>query len=109
APVAGDNAASVPKNGVLNMPAPGVLDSVIDVDGDPLTAVLVTGPASGTLTLYANGSYRYTPNTNFTGTDTFTYKANDGLLNSNVATTTITVNASNTAPVTVNDTYSVNE
>ena len=49
-----------------------------DVDGDTLTAVLVTGPAHGTLTLNADGSFTYTPTANYNGTDSFTYKANDG-------------------------------
>ena len=55
-----------------------------DADGDPLTAVLVTGPSHGTLTLNANGSFTYTPAANYNGTDTFTYRANDGTADSNV-------------------------
>src|SRR6185369_13802690 len=66
-------------------------------------------PASGSLTLNANGSFTYTPNANFNGTDSFTYRANDGTVNSNAATVTITVNAVNDAPVANNDTYTVNE
>ena len=79
-----------------------------DVDGDPLTAVQVAGPAHGTLTLNANGSFTYTPAANYNGADSFTYKANDGSLDSNVATVTLTVTAVNDAPVAVNDSYSVN-
>ena len=44
----------------------------------PLTAVLVSGPAHGTLTLNADGSFTYTPTANYNGPDSFTYKANDG-------------------------------
>ena len=51
-----------------------------DADGDPLTATLVSGPANGTLTLNADGSFVYTPNANFNGTDTFTYSVSDGTL-----------------------------
>ena len=40
--------------------------------------MLVTGPAHGTLTLNADGSFTYTPTAGYTGTDSFTYKANDG-------------------------------
>ena len=83
----------------LNVPAPGVLGSDTDVDGDTLTAVLVADVANGTLTLNANGSFDYLPDLNFNGSDSFTYKANDGALNSNIATVTITVNAVNDAPV----------
>ena len=56
-----------------------------------------------------NGSFTYTPNANFNGSDNFTYKANDGKANSNIATVSITVNAVNDAPVAVNDAYSVNK
>ena len=47
------------------MAAPGVLANDTDPDGDPLTAVLVTGPSHGTLTLNANGSFTYTPAANY--------------------------------------------
>jgi ELWxxDGT repeat protein len=73
-----------------------VLANDSDPNGDPLTAILVSGPTNGTLTLNPNGMFNYTPNSGFTGTDTFTYKANDGSLDSSVATVTITVTA---APV----------
>ncbi|CAN5217134.1 hypothetical protein BH11PLA2_BH11PLA2_02720 [soil metagenome] len=57
------------------------------------TAVLVTGPANGTLTggLKTDGSFTYNPNPTFVGTDTFTYKFNDGVSDSNVATVTLNV------------------
>ena len=58
--------------------ASGVLANDSDPDGDTLSAVLVTGPAHGTLILNAAGSFTYTPAANFNGADTFTYKANDG-------------------------------
>ena len=58
---------------------------------------------NGTLTLNADGSFTYTPAANFNGTDSFTYKANDGTADSNVATVTITVNPVNDAPVAVDD------
>src|SRR5262249_27061497 len=74
-----------------------------------LPASLVSGPAHGSLTLNAGGSFTYTPNANYYGPDSFTYRANDGSLNSNVATVSITVNAVNDAPVAVNDAYSLSE
>ena len=61
-----------------NVPAPGVLGNDTDVEGDPLTAIKVSDPLHGTLTLNADGSFTYTPNGNFNGNDSFTYKANDG-------------------------------
>ncbi len=69
-----------------------VLSNDSDVDGDTLTASLVSGPTNGSLTLNADGSFSYTPDADWNGTDSFTYTANDGALDSNVATVTITVN-----------------
>jgi VCBS repeat-containing protein len=91
-PVASDDTYSVDEDATLSVPTPGVLGNDTDAEGDPLTATLVTGPSDGTLTLNANGSFGYTPDPNFTGDDTFTYKANDSTSDSNVATVTITVN-----------------
>ena len=81
-----------------------------DVDGSTADrGTWSTGPAHGTLTLNADGSFTYTPDANFNGTDSFTYKANDGTADSNTATVTITVTAVNDAPVAANDTYTTNE
>src|SRR5262245_24416556 len=71
----------------------GVLANDKDANGNPLTAVLVGGVASGTLTLHPNGSFDYTPAAQFSGAVTFTYQADDGVARSNTATVTITVNA----------------
>jgi len=46
--------------------------------------------------LNTNGSFSYTPNSNFNGVDSFTYKANDGCDNSNIVTVSITINPVNT-------------
>ena len=70
-----------------------VLANDRDPEGKPLTAVRVSGPTKGTLTLNANGTFTYRPNAGFVGTDSFTYRASDGLATSNVATVTITVTA----------------
>src|SRR6185295_16996383 len=87
----------------------GVLTNDTDVEGTALTAALVTDVTHGTLTLNANGSFTYTPTANYSGPDSFTYKANDGTADSNTVTVTITVNGVNDAPVAVADSYSVNE
>src|SRR5207247_597176 len=79
--------------------AQGVLANDSDVDGDVLTPVLVSGPSHGSLTLNADGSFTYTPSANYNGTDSFAYKANDGSLDSNVATVTITINPVQDPPV----------
>ena len=80
-----------------------MLTNDTDVDGDALSAVLVSGPAHGSLTLNADGSFTYTPAANYNGPDSFTYKANDGQADSNVATVSINVGAVNDAPVAQND------
>ncbi len=79
----------------------GVLQNDSDIDS-PLIKVntsVVTGPANGSLSINSDGSFTYTPNVNFSGINSFTYKANDGTVDSNVATVTITVNPVNDAPV----------
>ncbi len=84
--------------------AQGVLANDVEPDGDPFTAVLVTQPTKGTVSLIANGSFVYTPLANLNGTDTFTYKATDGS-DSPPATVTINLAAVNDLPVAVNDVY----
>jgi VCBS repeat-containing protein len=104
-PVAGNNTYSTYKNTPLTVAAPGVLSNDTDADNNPLTAVLVSTASHGSLSLNSNGSFNYTPAAAYIGSDNFTYKANDGMADSNVATVTITVN--NRAPVAANDSYSV--
>ncbi|MFV0165460.1 Ig-like domain-containing protein, partial [Empedobacter falsenii] len=103
APVAVDDSYITNEDTQLIIPAPGVLtnDTDSDLPAQPLTALLYTGPIYGTLTLNPNGSFTYTPNENFNGTDSFTYRANDGTLSSDVATVTITVNPINDAPTII--------
>ena len=98
-PVAFDNGLVVDEDTVANVPASGVLANDLDADGDSLTAVLDTNPSNGTLSLNANGSYTYTPDLNYNGSDSFTYRANDGVADSNIATVNITINPVNDAPV----------
>jgi uncharacterized delta-60 repeat protein len=78
--------------------------------GEPLTAVLVAGPGNASsFALNADGSFTYTPNANWNGTDGFTYTANDGALNSNVVTVSITVTAVNDAAVLSADVANLTE
>lgn len=99
-PAANDDAYSVLEDGVLTVPAPGVLGNDSDGDGDPISAVLVTGPSIGILTFDANGGFVYTPNADAAGTDSFAYNVFDGeVLGQNPATVTITVDPVNDAPV----------
>jgi VCBS repeat-containing protein len=109
APVAVNDAYTALKNTALNIAVPGILGNDTDADGNTLTAANITGPSHGTLTFNTDGSFIYTPASNYTGTDTFTYRANDGQANSNTATVTITVSTTNSAPVALNDSYSIEE
>jgi len=79
---------------------------VADVENDNLTYAIDSDVSNGTTSLSGN-VVTYTPNTNWNGTDTFTYKANDGTDDSNTATVTITVNAVDDAP-TIGDPITVN-
>ena len=91
APVAVNDAYTTQWNTVFTVPAKGVLLNDTDVDADPLTAITLTNPTHGAVTLHANGSFTYTPTANYSGADSFTYKANDGYLDSNVATVKLTI------------------
>lgn len=106
APVAGNDSYQVTEDTALTRTAlNGVLSNDTDVDGNPLTVHLISDPAHGTVTLAANGSFTYTPDANYSGTDSFTYQANDGSANSGVATVTLTIAAVNDAPVTAADNF----
>jgi VCBS repeat-containing protein len=70
-----------------------------DSDDDALTASLTTGPLNGTVTLAANGSYTYTPNANYNGSDSFAYRVTDAQGAFSLATVSITVAAVNDSPV----------
>src|SRR5204863_90363 len=76
--------------------------------GSPLTYSIGTSPAHGTLSGTAP-NLTYTPNANYNGADSFTFKANDGSADSNVATVSITINAVNDAPVASDQSVSTDE
>lgn len=93
APVAASDSYSTNKNTAFTIAAPGILSNDSDVDDDTITAVKVSDPVHGTLALNADGSFTYTPTEGFTGADSFTYKANDGIADSSETTVNIAVNA----------------
>jgi VCBS repeat-containing protein len=111
APTAGNDSYSVDEDNPLNVPAPGVLANDPDPDGDTITAQLATGPSHGTLTLNSDGSFSYTPNADYNGVDSFTYKAKDSHnnLSAAAATVSITVNAVDDPPVAYDDSKTVAE
>ena len=109
APVALDDSYSTEEDTQLTVPALGVLSNDSDLDEDALSVDLAVDVQNGVLTLNSDGSFVYTPNSNFSGTDSFTYLATDGLLDSNVATVTITVGSENDVPKAIDDSYSIDE
>ena len=104
-PQAEPDSYSAGRNAVLTIQAPGVLANDSDADGDPLTATLVTSPSHGSLSLKTDGSFTYTPKEDFSGTDSFTYKALAG--GDYTAAVSVTLVVGNTAPVADTDNYTV--
>jgi hypothetical protein len=92
APVARDLSASTPEDTPKQLTL-----NASDVDGDGLTFTIVSGPSNGVLS--GSGANRtYTPNANYNGPDSFTYRASDGAADSNLATVSLTVESVNDAP-----------
>ncbi|MBL8814301.1 MAG: PD40 domain-containing protein, partial [Planctomycetaceae bacterium] len=75
--------------------ANGVLRNDIIPNGSALRAVLQTAPSSGTFLLNSDGSFTYTPVTNFEGQVSFSYWATDGLSYSEPVTVNILVERDN--------------
>ena len=108
-PAAFPDSFTVAEGETLNVPAPGLLTNDIDADNNPLTAVLIFRPSNGQLTLNSDGSLKYVHDGSETTTDTFTYRASDGIDLSNFATVTITITPVNDAPVATDNVYPVAE
>lgn len=75
-----------------------------DPDLTPVTFVLDTNVSNGTLTLSSTGEFVYTPNTNYYGSDSFTFHVTDGVLASGMKTVTLDVLPINDMPTANNDT-----
>ena len=105
APTAVDDAYSTPINTPLVVPAPGVLANDLPNGGGPMTAAAVSQPTHGFLTFNSDGSFTYTPSSNYTGPDTFAYRAFNGVgaVGSNVAFVDLTVTPP--PPTAMDDTY----
>ncbi|HEY2411242.1 MAG TPA: tandem-95 repeat protein [Pirellulaceae bacterium] len=101
APTAQNDSYSTNEDATLTVTANGVLANDSDINSDPLTAAVITPPTNGTLNFNSNGTFTYTPDADFVGTDTFRYQTSDGIIASSPATVTITINAVNDAPVRI--------
>ncbi|MHB0998435.1 MAG: M6 family metalloprotease domain-containing protein [Armatimonadota bacterium] len=91
APIANDDSYKTMLGKTLTIRAPGVLKNDIDADGDLLTASSMSNPVHGILIFSTNGSFTYKPNSDFIGTDTFTYQVSDSTALSDIASVTINV------------------
>ncbi|MEO5367843.1 MAG: DUF1566 domain-containing protein [Magnetococcus sp. WYHC-3] len=108
------NQAPMASAGSLNVIAGGSVNGTLiasDADQNTLTYQVVSQPSQGTVTLNStSGSYSYSARSNATGADSFTFKAHDGITDSNTATITVTISAVNDDPVvSVGNDRSVNE
>ncbi|MEK7153027.1 MAG: Ig-like domain-containing protein, partial [Patescibacteria group bacterium] len=93
APIAQAQSLSTPEDTAI-----GVTLNATDPDGDSLSYSVVSNPQKGTLSGTAP-NLTYIPQSNYSGSDSFTFKATDGTVNSNVATVSISVTPVNDAPV----------
>jgi len=105
-PVAKDDADNIKED---ETSSGDLFDNDEDFINPPVVIVSNTDPANGSVVVNSNGTYTYTPNKDFFGTDTFTYTLEDGDGDKDTATVTITVIPENDTPVAVNDTNSTNE
>ncbi|SCB88311.1 MULTISPECIES: tandem-95 repeat protein, partial [Priestia] len=80
-----------------------------DPDGDPLTFSLQNAPTNGTVLVNADGTFTYTPNLNFNGTDVFTVLVSDGQGGTAVSTVTVTILPINDLPTVPNYTFNTQE
>lgn len=103
APTAQSQTVSTPEDVSLSVTLSGS-----DVENSPLTFQIIASPAHGSLSGTAP-NLSYTPTANYSGPDSFTYKAGDGQLQSTVATVSITVNPVDDAPVAANQTVTTDE
>ena len=104
----GRNQAPVAFDGTLTVAEDGTGSGTVvatDADtADTLTYSAVANPTHGSLTLNPDGTFTYAPTTNYNGADSFTFQTNDGHVDSNVATVTITVTPVNDGPVLATNT-----
>lgn len=110
APVGVSDRYRVDEDGLLEVGAPGVLGNDTEIEGESLTAVQLTGPAHGALTLFGDGSFVYQPEPNYSGPDSFTYWAKDASdVLSDSTRVSITVTSRNDVPMTTSQTVDIAE
>ncbi len=104
APLAVGDSYTTLEDTPLQIMPDSVLANDSDNNGDALTAFKNSNPGHGLLLLNLNGSFVYTPTLNTNGPDSFTYRARDGALNSNIAMVNLSIRSVNDAPAGTNQT-----
>lgn len=103
APILTGQSFSTPHDQVLN--GINLLANAADADADSLEAIIAYGPYHGTLTQHPNAIVDYTPDPNWTGIETISVWASDGIATSMAAG--ISINVGNSAPTAVADSYTI--
>lgn len=98
-PVLNNLSISVDEGNVINH-TNSLTNAIIDIENDPLTIELVSNPIHGMLELKSDGTFIYKHDGSETTSDKFTYKINDGISDSNIATVNIKINPINDNPPT---------
>lgn len=110
APQATGESFLMQEDAVLEIASEAILSNDVDADGDTtLEIVLESQPENGTLEVMDDGGFRYTPESDFHGTDRFTYSVSDGELLSDIVEAEIVVEAVNDAPVATDDNMETDE
>src|SRR5439155_1597813 len=112
--VVADDSYTTPEDTTLTVIAPEIVRASCRESGDPLTAIVVSNPTHGSLTLNYASSFTYTPAPRYCGSDVCTYNVNDGQADSAPATVSITVTPVNDPPgtsgtVVADDSYTTPE
>ena len=99
----GSDAVDGQAAGLVNTLITGQLTASDPDAGTSPVFSLGQGPSHGTVLVYTDGTYRYTPSAGFTGEDSFTFVVNDGRGGKDTATLSLTISPPNAAPVAGND------
>ncbi len=103
-PIAASDTYLMSEDGELRIASSeGILHNDRDSNGDTLATVLASAPKNGLLSLAPDGSFRYVPNANFNGSDSFSYFVNEGEVASDPVSVTIIVQSANDRPILQND------
>jgi subtilisin-like proprotein convertase family protein len=103
APVATNDLLVALEDSPLQIQPAELLDNDFDLESDPLSVQTLLGPLHGSLAANPDGSFTYLPGPDYFGTDSFTYMARDGTLDSDPATVTIVVKPVNDRPTASDD------